>query len=422
MLTVPIVFIFFAAIAFLGFIINALFYRFKISSILPLMLIGFVVGPLLGIVNTGPGSIVSVMVPYVSGIAIAFILFDVGLNIEVKKLAGVFARANAFTFVGAVVVGLALSLLAYYALGWNILYALVFGFAVSGPSSVIVPTLMKLVKVKPELKTVLIYEGVATDIIQLMVPLTIIALIVNPVSNNYQLGGFLLTEVFGSIFLALALAVLWLYVLNKYKEQSKSYSWILTISMVVATYGIAVGLDLSGAIAVFVFGMVFANTEHLQRAIKRGVLKRLTIGRGLLPIKDHQKQIGFFTSTFFFVYIGMLFNIGNINLLLAGTAIMAVVVIVVLRYITSMMLNPYFSEKSSGADRKMVYFDISRGLSPAIIATIPLALGINIPGFLDVVLLVILFTNAVSTAGIMATYRSERMMKPNGSEDNGARR
>jgi len=45
MLEVAFVFIFFAAVAFLGFIINALFYRLKISNILPLMAIGILVGP-----------------------------------------------------------------------------------------------------------------------------------------------------------------------------------------------------------------------------------------------------------------------------------------------------------------------------------------------------------------------------------------
>lgn len=52
MLPVGLVFIFIAGISFLGFIINALFEKVKITGILPLMVMGLLVGPVMGLIST----------------------------------------------------------------------------------------------------------------------------------------------------------------------------------------------------------------------------------------------------------------------------------------------------------------------------------------------------------------------------------
>ncbi|EQD29220.1 membrane protein, partial [mine drainage metagenome] len=56
-------------------------------------------------------------------------------------------------------------------------------------------------------------------------------------------------------------------------------------------------------------------------------------------------------------------------------------------------------------ERSFVAFDISRGLAPAVIATLPIAYGIFIPHFTDSIFLVMLITNIIATVGVFVTYR-----------------
>ena len=70
------------------------------------------------------------------------------------------------------------------------------------------------------------------------------------------------------------------------------------------------------------------------------------------------------------------------------------------------MIREYIPRDKSGGRtmKRIISIDISRGLSSAIVATLPLAFGIVIPNFLDQVFLVILFTNLASTIGMFLLY------------------
>ncbi len=424
MIGVGLLFIFVAGVAFLGFIIGAFFKKIKITKILPLMLIGLLAGPALHLVNTGANSTIANIVPVVSALAISFILFDAGLNVNIFRLGKVIGRATAFTFALAAVTGIVISVAAYFVFGWNLFESFIFGFALSGPSSAVVPTLLKSLKVKTELNDTLLYESVVTDSLQLVIPILLLQFMLT--SNLTVVGALdsLLASVFGAVILGAVLAVLWLYLLRSFEDYSKSYSWMLTITMVLATYGIAYQLNLSTAIAIFTFSIVFANlgmitlkverpsevtkTPALRSVVNVFIMQHLHMGNSIRLIKDYQKEIEFFTSTFFFVYIGLLFTSTGLTPMMIGAAIVIVVLMILLRYLFMPMLKGYMP--SDPADNKLTMklmsLNVPRGLSPAIVATLPLAAGIAIPGFLNQIFLVILFSNAASTIGVFVFYKA----------------
>ena len=416
-------FIFVAGVAFMGFIIGALFNRIKVTKILPLMLLGMLAGPVLHIINTSTGSVVANLVPIISALAISFILFDVGLNINIFRLGKIFARASAFTFVLAAVSGIVISAVAYMMFGWSAFESLIFGFALSGPSSVIVPTLVKSLKMKNELGDTLVYEGVATDALQLVVPILLLQLMLTSQVTIAGAFGLFIASIFGAVILGAVLAMLWLYMLKSFKDYSKSYGWMLTITMVLATYGIAYQLNLSTPIAIFTFGIVFANlgmmtfkaerpsestkTSPMRRTANLFIMQYLHLGNSIRYIKEYQTEIGFFTSTFFFVYIGLLFNVGSLTALMIAIAVVITILMVLLRYLFLPMIGAYMPPDPAGKKltTKLLSFDVSRGLSPAIVATLPLAAGIIIPGFLNQIFLIILFSNIASTLGVFVFYK-----------------
>jgi NhaP-type Na+/H+ or K+/H+ antiporter len=418
MLNYAVVFIFIAGVAFLGFILNALFDKLNVTSILPLMLIGLLVGPVFHFVNTGAGSTIADLTPYVTALAVAFILFDVGINIRVSKLKTVFKKATSFTFELAtatgVVVGIVTFLAFHYTLGWTIAESFIFSFALSGPSSIIVPTLVKVIKVGEDLKTTLVYESVASDTLELIIPILLLDIIASAGITGIAILGLVLSAVIGSIVFGLISAVFWLFILNKFKVYSESYSWMLTIAMVIATYGIAELVGFNGAITIFVFGILFSNIGSVKPSTDpvhepNFVEKFLAVPYSIDHIKDYQKEIVFFTSTFFFVYIGMLFTFSGVYLDLVVFATMITFVIMLVRFMGSGLLGKYLSADSKEAikQRSFISYNVARGLSPAIVATLPLTYGIVIPSFLDSMFLVILITNLASTVGIFMAYKKK---------------
>jgi len=419
-ISVNIAFMFLAGIVFLGFIVTALFNKFKTTSVLPLMIIGLIVGPLLKLVNSGPGSTISQLSPYVTALTVSFVLFDVGINIDYDTLKRVLPRATGFMTLVVLVSAFAAAVVAYYAFGWGLLGSLVFGFAIAGPSSIIVPTLVKSVKLPRDLKTSLLYEGIATDSFQLIIPIILLGIMASGSINAAGAASTLVTTVLSSIALGFISALFWIYILGRFREQSREYSWMLTIAMVIATYGIAQEFGMNGAVTIFVFGVSFANMGIVS-AMGKGRRKFMGLA-GLIQkqdidhIKRYQREITFFASSFFFVYIGMLFEItGSSNLLyITAIGIAVAIVLLVIRALFAGLLGKFMNRAKKleySFEKRIVAANVGRGLSPAIVATLPFTMGIVLPGFLDEVFMVILLTNIVSTIGIFMIYNMAERTK-----------
>jgi NhaP-type Na+/H+ or K+/H+ antiporter len=420
-----ILFLALAGIAFLGFLLDATFHRLRVASILPLMLLGVALVAS-GLIPASTIGLLNSLIPYVSAITVAFILFAVGLEIRFADLFRVLGRATSFTLVVQLSTGVALSLLAYSALHWSLLISFVFGFALSGPSSIAVPVLVRVARLPESLRTSLLFESVVSDVLQLLVPILMIGFLVAGHVTAGAVVSSLLWTVLGSAGGGIAAALAWLWLLDRLRAYSEGYTWTLTITMVLATYGTADRLGMSAAIAVFVFGLTLGNAalldfrrsrEHLlpsawlsaRLQVLRERMGLSTRGLDIPHILQVQKEVSFFASAFFFVYIGLLFQTTALTADLVLVAVVGSLLMLGLRFAFSPILAGYL-EGGPAARRSqlgLLGFNVSRGLAAAVVATIPQGMGIVIPGFLDAVFLGILFSTVVSTVGIFALYRPE---------------
>ncbi len=411
-MSVGLAFIFIAAVSFLGFAIFAMFDRIRITSVLPLMLIGLIIGPVLHLINTSASSTIAILTPYIIAIAVSFVLFDVGLNIRFKSLSKVLVGATRFMFTVQILIGIITAFLVHIFLGWSFIESFIFGFAVSGPSTIIIPTLVKKLTISENIKTTMVYESTVSDVLQLIVPLTLIGIMINPLSITLStVGEGIFTQLVGGVLLGVISAFFWLYILNRFGDYSQDYSWILTVTMIIATYGVATYAGLNSALAVFVFGILFANIgsrKSVTDGRKHDLLgKYFATKQDVEHTTEYQKEIVFFVSTFFFVYIGLLFNILTVSYIYITIALILSILMFLIRIPLTPLLGKILSsdKKVSSVEKSLIYFNIPRGLSPAIIATVPLVYGIVIPGFVDLIFLIILFTNIAFTVGVFVTYK-----------------
>lgn len=417
------VFLLLAAIVLVGFALNALFDRIRITSVLPLMLIGVALVQT-GVVSSSALGFLGTFTPYVSALTIAFILFSVGLEIQARDLWRVIGRATAYTFAVQILTGVALSLLAYTAFGWSLSIAFVFGFALSGPSAVAVPILVRATHMGDSLRTSLVFESVISDVLQLVVPLFLLTLYQGGAVTWPGLTETLLYLILGSAAAGVAAALVWLWVLDSLREVTRGYTWTLTITLVIATYALADRAGLSAAITIFVFGLTLGNALVLDRPTHiasepsdsrigslleqvRDKLHLRTHTLDIQHIEEVHREVAFFASAFFFVYLGLLFNAGGVDPILVGTMIGGTLAMLAARVAFLPILAPYFAGDPvrGPVERGLVGFNLSRGLSPAVVATIPASLGIYVPGFVDAMFLGILFSNVVGTIGVFLYYR-----------------
>ena len=420
------VFVLLAGIAFLGFVLDALFDRIRVTSILPLMVLGILLVQF-HIATPHDLAVLNSFIPYVSGLTIAFILFSVGLEIRFGELARVFARATTFTVAVQSVTGIVLSLVAFETFHWNVLICFVFGFGLSGPSSVSVPALLKVVRLGEGLRTTLLYESVASDILQLLVPLILIGLYQTGHYSIPSVSESLAWTIVGSAAAGILAGLLWLWILDKLRDVTAGYTWTLTITIVLATYGFSDRIGFSPAISIFTFGLLLGNSLLLDAdrglhvswrtsALRRFLYmlrERFQLSTGSLDIahiEEVHREVAFFASSFFFVYLGLLFRASDLSVLLVTVPIGLALVMLVVRFAFLPVLRTYFDKAAAvrRSEQAVVTFNISRGLAAAVVATVPLGLGIVIPNFLDAMFLGILCSAIVSTVGILLFYTPNR--------------
>lgn len=422
MISPDLVFLLIAGLAVLGFVLDALFDRLRVTSILPLMLVGIAL-LYFHVLPAGTIPLLNTLLPFLSALTIAFILFHVGLDIQFDRLYRVLGRALVFLFLVQTSTAVALALLAWSTFGWSLPIAFIFGFGLSGPSSVSVPVLVRVARMPETLGTTLLFESVVSDLLELVPPLIILELLVSGDLSTVHIAGELTLTIVGSIAVGGAAAIVWLWVLDRLGSIARTYSWTLTITMVIATYAIADYVGMSAAITIFVFGLLIGNRRHLhfdplarlERPWEtsswswyrfRRFLRLSVTDVDVRHIRQVQREVSFFAGAFFFVSIGLLFEFGSVTPLIIGVAVAAVFVILAIRYAATPLLSDYFSNdpKERRSDHSIAAFNISRGLSAAIVATLPLSAGLVIPGFLDATFLCILFSAVAFTVGVFLFY------------------
>ncbi|MGI0102603.1 MAG: cation:proton antiporter, partial [Nitrosotalea sp.] len=149
-------------IIFLGVIGEAFFRKTGIPDVAFLMIAGVIVGPIFGIVSADTVIKIS---PYFAALALIIIMFDGGLNLDIRSIIKTAHFAFLLAIFGFVVSVVIVSVIAVYGLGWQWLNGILLGIMVGGSSSIIVFGLVRNLKVSEETKAMLSLESAITDIL-----------------------------------------------------------------------------------------------------------------------------------------------------------------------------------------------------------------------------------------------------------------
>lgn len=391
------------AVLILGFITSQLFERTKIPDIIILMFIGMLLGPILKIVRIeGP---ISALAPYIGTLALIILLFDGGLNLNLFKVVTAFAKATGFTVLVFSLSMIFLGLLMHFIFGWTYLNGFLLGAVLGGTSSAVVISIISKLSMSEDSKVILTLESALTDAICIIGTIALIDIIIHGSVDLRDTAGSLASAFSTAGVIAAVFAIIWIGFINKLYLKQVGYS--MTLAVVFILYSVVELVKGNGAIAVLVFALLLSNFNEITKLLKvKGEFSLDT------TLRAFQVEVSFFVRTFFFIFIGLMFNIEAINLTVILISLTIFMILLMARVLGVKAL--VMSDKKIVLPEKAMTIIMPRGLAAAVLASIPLAAGINIKYFAEIVFSIIILTNLATTIGVFALERKNGLetLKP----------
>lgn len=374
-----------------GFLGRWIFEKTKIPDTLLLMVLGFGIGQFFGI-DTEP--FITVM-PYVGVLALIAILFHGGLDLKFKELIKGLPRASVISFSGFALSVLAVSLYGYALLGYTYMQATLLGAIVGGTSAIIVIPILKGIRLGKKAETMLSLESALTDVMCVVVALSLATMIADGQGGPLQLVGTLVSSFAVAIFIGTIAGLTWVVGVERVRATGNEFVWSVTALFVI--YGITELLGGSGAIAVLLFGIIIGNSRQITQWFN---LPRRQVS---LTLSRMQNEIVFFVRAFFFVFLGLVFDPGFFQLtpVLTSPFVKALGLFLVL--VGARAAAVFYATRGDASlmqHRLRFILLMPRGLAAAVLASIPAAAPYNIAGveaFVSYAFAIILFSNITAT-------------------------
>ena len=171
-----------------GIVAQSFAHHIKIPGIVVLLFTGVFLGPdVAGIIR--PASLGPAL-RILTGFAVAVILFEGGMNLKLRRLRREQRSIRQLITIGGVITVMGGTLVAKYVLQWNWQAALLFGTLVMVTGPTVISPLLRQLKVKHNVATVLEAEGVLIDAIGAVV--AIVALEAALSTTGEHTGGWLM--------------------------------------------------------------------------------------------------------------------------------------------------------------------------------------------------------------------------------------
>ncbi|MCL4340274.1 MAG: cation:proton antiporter [Nitrososphaerota archaeon] len=380
-------------IIFIGFFGNIFFRKTGFPEVLFLIAVGIIIGPLFKII---PTSIAYSILPYFSDLTLAMILFNIGIQLDLRSLFQEGIRAIGRTVLYVSISVIVIFFIFSHIFNWGTYSSLLLSVIIGGETTtVVVPELVRSLADK-RLFTNLTIESVLNSVILIVLFFVFLNGFLN--STPISLAGA--TDLVGSFFsqfsigivVGLIAAIVWVKFLQLVGVEN--YFYIATIGYVLLIYEFVEQIGGSAILAVLTMAITMVNLRFISDPLSI----YLDIPKSAKQyIIDFQGEISFFLKTFFFLFLGMVLSVSSfsspLTYLLAGI----VIVVLALSRLTAIQL---VNRDKSAEDRKLIFYMMAQGLTPAVLATTLLLYPVpHREGIVLITTLVIIITNIITTIG-----------------------
>lgn len=375
---------------FISHLFSALFDKVRIPDVLPLVLLGLLIGPIFHLVSPSDFGEIG---PVFTSLALVIILFEGGLDLNVNLLKTSFLpsiKLALTTFVSTFVIML---IIGAEFLHMTRIEATLLGLMLMATSPPIVIPMMAKLNLRESIKTTLILDSTICEVLGIICTLAVLKASTHHDESITKVVGAVISSFTLSIALGIIAALIWSNVLRIIRRVENNI--FCTPAFVCIVYGLAELLGFSGPVAALSFGISLGNIRKIINA---------------LPSKyapaDHSaltdREVSFFSAmvfvvkTFFFVYLGVTIHFDNNYVVLVSILLTTWIFLsrlIVVKFAGSQAQNPI--------EAAMVTIMVPKGLATAVLATLVtqsnIIAGNNIK---EIAYGVILFT--ISTTALLA--------------------
>ena len=371
-------------VIFLGVAGEAFFKKTGIPDVAFLMILGVIIGPVFGLIQ--PEAVIQV-VPYFAALALIIIMFDGGLNLDIKHVIKTAHFSVTLAVLGFVLSVVMISIAAHFALGWAWLDSILLASIVGGSSSAIVFGLVRNIKISEETKSMLSFESALTDILATIVAFILFEAVLAGHFDLQTLQETIGRAVIVGLVLGFGVGIPWMYISTKLGNAQHAY--MLTLGVLFVLFFLANSFGESGALTALVFGLMIGNKSHLAKIL------RFKLPRIELDDPTHN-QLTFLVRSFFFVFVGLMASFGQIEYLIFG-----VLMTIAVYFGRILVVKITLTKRFSFLDRAVTKSMIPRGLAAAVLATYPITMGLpNADAYPQLIFFIILSSVVITTIGL----------------------
>lgn len=349
--------LFIGGVLFLGQVFSSLFEKTRLPDVLPLMLLGLLIGPVSGWVHPADfgraGEVFTTL-------ALIVVLFHSGVNFKLLSLRGAMGQGALLATAAFAVICSCVAGLAHGVMGLPWLVALVMGAILADNSTAIIIPLLDKLHMTPKAKTVLFVETNIVGVYSIVFALAFLGAAAK--GDSLSARGLALTVLqSGGIGVGLSViaGMFWMCVLHRVRGLENAIS--LTFAFVLLVYGLSELAGGDGAIATLVFGILAGNIRLMKRLwLKKLHLPALAFNRAE---KSFFEEIEFIFKTLFFVYMGICLRVGSAWPVLGGLALVGVKLL-----LRAPCVNFCLSAGVSRRDCALLWATCPNGLVSAVLA------------------------------------------------------
>ncbi len=354
----------------LGSITGLLAQKIKIPDVAVFLIVGVVIGPqVLGLIDIKADSAMNQIIVLFGA---SYILFDGGASLRFDVLKQVWITIIVLATIGVLITAALTGIAAYYVLGIPLIVALLLGAALASTDPATLVPIFRQVDIRDRVAQTVVSESAFNDATGAIITFAVLAVAMG--TGEFSLTSSLLDLLKQSIIGIVAGATLGylaaLLIAHERWAFLAEYAPVVTLMAVIGAYFAADGLQASGFMAVFVFGIVLGNKDSFGFKMEAGEAKKL---------EEYVTTTAFIMRLFIFILLGAQVDFGLMRQYLAGGIIVVAIFMLVARPVT-VFLCALPDRRARWSFNEMLFMCWTRetGVIPAALAS--LLLGMKAPG------------------------------------------
>ena len=360
----------FGIILAVGILCGFLSQKIKVPDVAIFLVVGMLMGPAVsGILNIpAEGALNQIIILF----GACYILFDGGASIKLKVLKEVWITLTVISTIGVLIMTALVGVVAYYAMGISLIVALLMGATIASTDPATIVPIFRQVRIKDRVAQTVISESAFNDAMGAIVTFAVLAVAMG--SGEFSVMASLwdlLKQSFIGIFIGAVLGYLAaLLIAHEKFNFLAEYAPVVTLMAVIGAYLGADGLEASGFMAVFVFGIMVGNKESFGFKMSHRENEKL---------EEYVVTTALVMRMFIFILLGSQVDFGLMDKYLFGGVIVVTFFMLVARPVT-VFCCALPDRRAKWSMKEMLFMCWTRetGVIPAALAG--LLIGVKAPG------------------------------------------